>query len=36
MIVALEDSVWFCVHATEETDKDKIDQVLVERKTSCH
>lgn len=36
MIVAIEDSVWFCLHATEETDKDKIDQVLIERETSCH
>ena len=28
-IMALEDSVWFCIHATEETDLDKIDDVLV-------
>lgn len=30
-IMALEDSVWFCIHATEETDLDKIDAVLVEQ-----
>ena len=30
-IMALEDSVWFCIHATEETDLDKIDEVLVEQ-----
>lgn len=28
-IVALEDSVWFCIHATDETDDDKIDEVLI-------
>lgn len=28
-IYALEDSVWFCVHATDETDVDKIDHVLI-------
>jgi quercetin dioxygenase-like cupin family protein len=28
-IIALEDCVWYCVHATDETDKDKIDQVLI-------
>jgi quercetin dioxygenase-like cupin family protein len=28
-IVALEDSVWFCVHATDETDVDKLDEVLI-------
>lgn len=28
-IRALEDSVWFCVHATDETDVDKVDQVLI-------
>jgi len=30
-IEALEDSEWYCVHATEETDAEKIDQVLIER-----
>jgi quercetin dioxygenase-like cupin family protein len=29
-ITALEDSVWFCIHATEETDVDHIDEVLIE------
>lgn len=28
-IVALEDAVWFCIHATDETDVDKLDQVLI-------
>jgi quercetin dioxygenase-like cupin family protein len=28
-ITAHEDSVWFCVHATDETDVEKIDSVLV-------
>jgi quercetin dioxygenase-like cupin family protein len=28
-IQAIEDSVWFCVHATEETEVDKIDQTLI-------
>jgi quercetin dioxygenase-like cupin family protein len=28
-IVALEDSVWFCIHATDETDPDNLDEVLI-------
>ena len=28
-ITAHKDSVWFCVHATNETDLDKIDTVLI-------
>lgn len=28
-IVAIEDSVWFCIHATDETDPDKVDEVLI-------
>lgn len=28
-IEALEDSVWFCIHATDETNIDKIDKVLI-------
>lgn len=28
-IDALTDSVWFCVHATDETDPEKVDQVLI-------
>ena len=31
-IQALEDSSWFCIHATDETNKDLIDEVLIERK----
>lgn len=30
-ILALEDSVWFCIHQTEETDVDKVDQVLIKK-----
>lgn len=29
-VLALTDCVWFCVHATDETDSAKIDQVLIE------
>jgi quercetin dioxygenase-like cupin family protein len=29
VIVALEDSTWFCIHQTEETDVNKVDQVLI-------
>jgi len=28
-ITALEDSVWFCVHATDETDPDRVDEVTI-------
>ena len=28
-IEALEDTVWFCIHATDETDVDNIDEVLI-------
>jgi quercetin dioxygenase-like cupin family protein len=28
-IEALEDTVWFCIHATNETDVNKIDEVLI-------
>lgn len=28
-ITALEDAYWFCIHATEETDPDKVDEVLI-------
>ena len=31
MITALEDAVWFCIHATDETDVDRIDEVLIEK-----
>lgn len=28
-VMALEDSVWFCIHATSETDVASIDKVLI-------
>lgn len=28
-ITAIEDSVWYCIHATEETDESKLDKVLI-------
>jgi quercetin dioxygenase-like cupin family protein len=28
-IVAITDVVWFCIHATDETDTSKIDEVLI-------
>jgi quercetin dioxygenase-like cupin family protein len=28
-ITALEDAVWFCIHATDETDTDKVDEVII-------
>jgi quercetin dioxygenase-like cupin family protein len=28
-VLALEDCIWFCIHATSETDVDKIDEVLI-------
>lgn len=28
-LFALEDSTWYCVHATDEKDEDKIDEVLI-------
>lgn len=30
-ITALEDVIWFCIHRTDETDIEKIDQVLIEK-----
>jgi quercetin dioxygenase-like cupin family protein len=30
-IEALEDTVWFCIHATNETDVNKIDEVLIKK-----
>lgn len=30
-ILALEDSVWFCIHQTEETDVNKVDEVLIKK-----
>lgn len=29
MITAIKDSVWFCIHATAETDADMIDETLI-------
>jgi len=29
IITAHEDSVWFCIHATDETDLDNIDEILI-------
>jgi quercetin dioxygenase-like cupin family protein len=31
-IYAVEDVVWFCIHATDETDLSKIDKVLIQKK----
>lgn len=28
-VYALEDSVWFCIHATSETDVENVDKVLI-------
>ena len=28
-ITALEDVTWFCIHATDETDETKVDQVII-------
>ena len=28
-IEALEDTTWFCIHATDETDPNKVDEVLI-------
>jgi quercetin dioxygenase-like cupin family protein len=28
-IVAVKDSVWFCIHATDETESDRVDEVLI-------
>ena len=30
-IESLEDCVWFCIHATDETDESKIDDVLIKK-----
>lgn len=34
-IEALEDAVWFCIHATEETDETKVDEVLIAKGCDC-
>lgn len=28
-ITAVEDAIWFCIHATDETDVERIDEVLI-------
>lgn len=30
-VIALDDSIWFCIHQTDEKDETKIDKVLIER-----
>jgi len=30
-ITALQDCVWFCIHATDEKDPSKVDEVLIKR-----
>lgn len=30
-ITAIEDIVWFCIHATDVTDPEKVDQVLIRK-----
>lgn len=30
-VMARTDATWFCIHATQETDVDKIDEVLVKK-----
>lgn len=30
-VISLEDATWFCIHATDETDADKVDEVLIAR-----
>lgn len=30
-ITALEDVTWFCIHATDETDPEKVDRVLIQQ-----
>jgi quercetin dioxygenase-like cupin family protein len=32
LVLSKEDCVWFCIHATDETDADHIDEVLICRK----
>lgn len=31
---ALVDSVWFCVHATDETDPEKVDKLLIQKEAA--
>lgn len=32
-ITAIEDVTWFCVHATNETDPEKVDRVLIQKES---
>lgn len=32
-LMAITDTVWFCIHPTDETDEDKIDETLLARST---
>ena len=29
-IVAIEDAVWFCIHATDEKDPERVDEILIQ------
>ena len=33
-VLAITDAIWFCIHPTEETDVDKIDQAIIAREHS--
>lgn len=35
-IEALEDTTWYCIHATDICDPEKIDEIILEEKPSCH
>lgn len=35
-IEALEDCEWYCIHATDEKDVAKVDEVLIRKDKSCH
>ena len=30
-VLALEDCVWYCIHATDEKDSEKVDEVLIQK-----
>lgn len=34
-ITALEDVVWYCIHATDETDSSEVDEVLIKKESVC-
>lgn len=31
VVTAVTDAVWYCIHATDETDPDEVDQALIEK-----